>query len=203
MTTDHVRVLTPAPPTGPNARKRLARIVVPEEADLVLLGDSNSAAWPNELLRRALPELAVFNFGLPGDRIQNTLWRLDEVETAHLRPRHVVLILGTNNLADGDGAEAIAAGLAAVIARIEALWGAPEIVLPAIAKRGAGPLARSEERIRLNALLLAMERPRLRPVRSDLILDELGPAAFEPDGIHISMLGYARLTEALVEILER
>lgn len=202
MTTDRARVLTPAPPTGPNARKRLARIVVPEAADLVLLGDSNSAAWPTDLLRRALPDLSVFNFGLPGDRIQNTLWRLDEVDTSHLRPGHVVLVLGTNNLADGDGADAIAAGLEAVIARVGALWGAPEVILPAIAKRGAGPLARSDERIRLNTMLFAMERARLRPVRSDLILDELGSAAFEPDGIHISVLGYERLTEALVEILQ-
>ena len=191
------RVLAPVPPEGANAAKRLSRIAVPLAADLVLLGDSNAAAWPPDLLAAGLPGLAVFNFGLPGDRIQNVLWRLDSVPTGHLRPRDVVIVLGTNNLADGDIPAEIAAGIDAVIAKLRALWGDPAIILPAIARRGAGPLARSAEREALNAMLLAKAGTGIRTARSDLILDAMGPAAFEPDGIHISRAGYAALTEAL------
>lgn len=144
----------------------------------------------------------MFNFGLPGDRVQNTLWRLDEIPTSHLRPRHVALILGTNNLADGDAPGAIAAGLATVMEKVARLWGEPLVILPAIARRRAGPLARDAQREELNRLLFAMEGPRIRHVRSDLVLDALGADAFEPDGIHISRLGYARLTDALVSYLD-
>lgn len=194
-------ILSPVPPTKESALKRLARIVVPEAADLVLLGDSNAAAWPQDLLENALPGWPVFNFGLPGDRIQNTLWRLDTVDTAHLRPPHVVVILGTNNLADGDAPADIAAGFVAVLDRIGALWGGPETIVPAIARRGSGPLARSRERIVLNDILVGLRRPNLRVVRSDLLLDEIGPAAFEPDGIHLSRFGYQRLTTALAGLI--
>lgn len=196
------RVLAPAPPAGANASKRLARIVVPVAADLVILGDSNAAAWPDDLLAAELPGRAVFNFGLPGDRIQNVLWRLETIGTSHLRPRHVVIVLGTNNLADGDGPDEIAAGIDAVIEKVRALWGRPRIVLPAIARRGAGPLARSAEREHLNALLLAREDTAVLALRSDLLLDAMGAAAFQPDGIHISRAGYTRLTRALAEMMD-
>ena len=195
------RVLAPVPPASGNAAKRLARIEVPQAADLVILGDSNAAAWPPDLLAEALTGIAVFNFGLPGDRIQNALWRLDAVPTGHLRPRDVVIVLGTNNLADGDAPEEIAAGIDAVIAKARLVWGDPAIILPAIARRGAGPLARSVEREALNALLLAKAGAAIRTARSDLLLDAMGPAAFEADGIHISRAGYATLTEALAGIV--
>jgi lysophospholipase L1-like esterase len=195
------RVLAPAPPAGANAAKRLARIVVPPAADLVILGDSNAAAWPPDLLAEELPGIAVFNFGLPGDRVQNALWRLDAVPTGHLRPRHVLIVLGTNNLADGDAPGEIAAGIDAVIEKVRTLWGEPTIILPAIARRGAGPLARSVEREALNALLLAKAGGGIRSARSDLILDAMGPAAFEPDGIHISRAGYATLTKTLAAMV--
>lgn len=200
--TGGLRLPPPAPPDE-KARKRLARIVVPAAADLVLLGDSNAAGWPGDLLEAALPGLRIFNFGLPGDRIQNTLWRLDEIETSHLRPRHVVVILGTNNLADGHSAEAVADGLMRVVDRIGNLWAEPEIILPTIARRGAGPLARSQERVGLNAILLATARPRLRVARTDQFLEAMGPIAFEEDGIHISRAGYGRLTHVLAELLGR
>jgi lysophospholipase L1-like esterase len=195
------RVLVPVPPDKDSALRRLARIVVPAAADLVLLGDSNAAAWPADLLDAALAGLRVFNFGLPGDRIQNTLWRLDAISTGHLRPRYVLLVLGTNNLADGDAPDDIAAGLAAVIEASAGLWGAPEIILPAIARRVAGPLARSSERVLLNDRILAIARPGVHPVRADLVLDAIGAAAFEPDGIHVSRLGYERLTSELAVLI--
>lgn len=192
----NARLPEPTPP-GEKGLRRLARIAIPREADLILLGDSNAAAWPGDLLESALSGWHVFNFGLPSDRIQNTLWRLGTIGTSHLRPRVVLVILGTNNLADGDAPEAIADGLVSLARRISDLWDRPRVILPAIARRRAGPLARAGERAALNALLLALAEPRVEVVRSDLVLDEAGPAAFEEDGIHISREGYARLTEAL------
>jgi hypothetical protein len=104
------RVLMPRPPSTPSALKRLNRLAanLPRAADLILVGDSLAAGWPTDLI--AQPWQHVFNFGLPGDRIQHTLWRLDVLPLAHLRPERVVILLGTNNLGDGDEPDTIAAG---------------------------------------------------------------------------------------------
>ena len=77
------RVVTPVPPTKPSALRRLDGLAaaVPGAADLVVLGDSLAAAWPSADLLAARPGCVPFNFGLPGDRIQHTLWRLDAVAT--------------------------------------------------------------------------------------------------------------------------
>lgn len=196
-------MIAPAPPAKAKALERLRHLKVPEAADFVVLGDSNAAGWPSDLLEAAAPGCRIFNFGLPGDRVQNTLWRLDALDTAHLRPRHVIVTLGTNNLTDGDAPALVAAGLLAVIGRIDALWAEPEIVLTTITRRPAGALARAGERAELNRLILGFDRPRLRPFHADPPLDPLGPAAFEPDGIHVSRAGYESLAAALAPLLTR
>src|SRR4051794_24764410 len=125
------RVLRPAAPEQRSTRKRLKALAaaVPERADVILMGDSLAAGWPAWMWNERLPGRAVFNFGVPGERIQNTLWRLEAIATGHLAPRWAVLLLGTNNLGDGDPPGAIAAGLAAVAARAGELWHEPGILL--------------------------------------------------------------------------
>ena len=98
------RVLSPVPPSKPTASKRLSMLsaTLPRAADMVVLGDSLAASWPADLLSAAAPGRRIWNFGLPGDRLQNTLWRLAAIDTSHLRPALCLLLLGTNNLGDGD-----------------------------------------------------------------------------------------------------
>jgi lysophospholipase L1-like esterase len=196
------RVLVPTPPSAPSALKRLNRLAanLPRAADVILVGDSLAAGWPTDLI--AEPGQQVFNFGLPGDRIQHTLWRLDFVPLAHLRPERVVILLGTNNLGDGDAPDAIAAGLQTVIDRVRDLWGQPDCVLVTIPRRGPRGGFREADRLLTNALLArgAGTSGRTHLLNADLAL-RIGaaglPQVTEPDLLHLSREGYRRLGAAL------
>jgi len=202
------RVSVPVPPAKPSSMKRLAEMQarIPEAADLILLGDSLAAAWPDALLPAAFPNRRVWNFGLPGDRIQNTLWRLNTGATAHLRPREVVLLLGTNNLGDGDPPGAIAAGVLAVMRRARDLWGMQHGILVTIPRRGELPGFREADRLAVNMDLARQ----LATSRDMACLDADRALAFargdlpslDPDLLHISRAGYDRLSRAVRTALD-
>jgi lysophospholipase L1-like esterase len=198
------RVLNPVPPVKPSSVKRLAEIEarLPDAADLILFGDSLAAGWPRELHGQAFPGRRVWNFGLPGDRIQNALWRLGKVATAHLRPREVVLLLGTNNLGDGDPPEAIAA----VLRQALALWGDPRPVVLTVPRRGEPPGFRDADRAVLNETL----RGELRAFQCATLVDADAALALasvreepslQPDLLHLSEAGYRRLGIATAALL--
>ena len=197
------RVLTPVPPAKPSSVKRLGEIQrrIPDAADIILLGDSLAAAWPDALVAEAFPDRRVWNFGLPGDRIQNTLWRLETVATEHLRPREVVLLLGTNNLGDGDAAGEIAQGLTTLRGRIAELWGGPRVILITIPRRGEAPGFREETRLAIRDQLagdVAAMADTIVVDADDILAAGRGEASsLLPDLLHISEAGYARLSAAL------
>ena len=196
------RILTPVPSAKPSAAKRIAEIRanMPQAADLILLGDSLATGWPPDLFGVAFPGRRVLNLGLPGDRIQNTLWRLDMIEVGHLRPRELVLLLGTNNLGDGDPPHAIADGMAAVLRRARDLWGNPRPITVTVPRRGTREGFREEERLALNARL----SEKLNAFTCSVLVDAdsaLAEAAGEApsldhDLLHLSRAGYARLSAA-------
>jgi lysophospholipase L1-like esterase len=203
-------VVQPTPPTGASASKRLARLTaaLPAAADLVLVGDSLAAGWPAEMVATAAPGQRIFNFGMPGDRIQNTLWRLAALSIDHLRPKGVLILLGTNNLGDEDEPEAIAAGIHAVVANVRRLWGEPHCILVTIPRRGPAPGFREPDRLRVNALLAheATIPGALDLIDADAVFAgtaEHRTAATEPDLLHLSLAGYKRLTAALGPLLDR
>ncbi|TDR89965.1 SGNH/GDSL hydrolase family protein [Enterovirga rhinocerotis] len=202
MSDGAAHILCPTAPTRASALKRLAAARIPEAADIVLLGDSLAAAWPSDLVAAARPGRRILNLGLPGDRIQNTLWRIGRPDLAHLRPREVVIVLGTNNLSDGDSPAAIAAGLADLVRGLDALWERPALVLSTIPPRGSGPAACEAERQEANSLIARMETGRLRLLRSEPALAAAGDGAFAPDRLHLERGGYEALTAALAGLAD-
>jgi lysophospholipase L1-like esterase len=68
--------------------------------DLLFLGDSITDFWrdkgSNVWTRYYAPRHAA-NFGISGDRTQHVLWRLRNGELDGLKPKVVVLLIGTNN----------------------------------------------------------------------------------------------------------
>ena len=68
--------------------------------NILFLGDSITDGWRNKGLnvwnKYYAPRHAA-NFGIDGDRTQHILWRIDHGELDGIRPKVVVLMIGTNN----------------------------------------------------------------------------------------------------------
>jgi len=68
--------------------------------DILFLGDSITDGWRNKGLnvwnKYYAPRHAA-NFGIGGDRTQHVLWRMEKGELDGIKPKVVVLMIGTNN----------------------------------------------------------------------------------------------------------
>jgi lysophospholipase L1-like esterase len=96
-------------------------------ASVVLLGDSITQNYeksnpPDENFQptwqRFYGPRAALNLGFSGDRTEHVLWRLDHGEVDGIRPKAVVLLIGTNNTAAGQNAAETEAGIDAVVEKL-------------------------------------------------------------------------------------
>jgi lysophospholipase L1-like esterase len=96
-------------------------------AGLLLLGDSitqnyEKGAPPDENFQstwqRFYAPRAALNAGFSGDRTEHVLWRLDHGEVDGIRPRAVVLLIGTNNTAAGQSAADVELGIDAIVVKL-------------------------------------------------------------------------------------
>src|SRR5690242_8364585 len=108
------RALLPEPRTTPtNWLSRHEGFVEQAKAggiDLLFVGDSITDNWrsrgSNVWNKYYAPRHAA-NFGIGGDRTQHVLWRIDHGELDGLKPKVIVLMIGTNN-SNSDSADEIA-----------------------------------------------------------------------------------------------
>ncbi|MFZ4508543.1 MAG: GDSL-type esterase/lipase family protein [Fimbriimonas sp.] len=92
--------------------------------EVLFIGDSITEGWAGEagaaLWNEHFASLPAANFGIGGDRTQQLLWRIDNGNLDGISPSVVVLLIGVNNLwPQSHTAEEVAAGIQAVIARIQ------------------------------------------------------------------------------------
>ncbi|WP_421760266.1 SGNH/GDSL hydrolase family protein [Devosia sp.] len=120
-------VSLPAPPQAQSWKQYKAGLLHP--ANVALLGDSHAYYWPADIFAQAFPNTQSVNLGVPGDRAQNTLWRLDDDRLRQISPRSTVLFIGTNNLIDGTAPCAIAHGTALIVAKVHSLWPASRLII--------------------------------------------------------------------------
>ncbi|MCF7789496.1 MAG: GDSL family lipase [Prosthecobacter sp.] len=70
------------------------------EAQLVFLGDSITQGWEKngkEVWAKTWEPLKAANFGIGGDRTEYVIWRLQNGNFDGIKPKLVVLMIGTNN----------------------------------------------------------------------------------------------------------
>ena len=111
------------------------------EAQVVFLGDSITAGWNGQkaLFEKEFAQYKAANFGIGGDRTQHVLWRVENGEFEGIKPKVVVLMIGTNNSGVGENSvEQIAAGIHNTIVAIHKRTPDTKILLLAIFPRGAG-----------------------------------------------------------------
>jgi lysophospholipase L1-like esterase len=118
--------------------------------DLLFVGDSITDFWRNRgkaVWDKYYGQLHAADIGISGDRTQHLLWRLQQGEVDGLRPKAIVLMIGTNNTGlEGRGnlaprntpAEA-AEGVAAVVNELRRRLPEAKILLLAVFPRGHTP----------------------------------------------------------------
>ena len=111
------------------------------EAQVAFLGDSITAGWNGQkaLFEKEYAQYKAVNFGIGGDRVQHVLWRVENGEFEGIKPKVVVLMIGTNNSGTAENSpEQIAAGIKNIIAAIHRRSADTKVLLLAIFPRGAG-----------------------------------------------------------------
>jgi len=125
------------------------------EAQLVFLGDSITHNWEKggkEVWDKYWAPLNAANFGIGGDRTEHVLWRLEHGNFDGLKPKEIVVMIGTNNtghqgrpMKELDGAtyqctaQQTAEGVKAIVDKLEQKCPGAKILLLAIFPRGEKP----------------------------------------------------------------
>ncbi|MFZ9978332.1 MAG: GDSL-type esterase/lipase family protein [Opitutales bacterium] len=110
------------------------------EAQVVFLGDSITAGWGRQaaIFDKEFGQYKAANFGIGGDRTQHVLWRVENGEFEGIKPKAVVLMIGTNNSGVAENSpEQIAAGIKNIITAIHRRSPETKVLLLAIFPRGA------------------------------------------------------------------
>ena len=109
--------------------------------DLLFLGDSITDGWAKagaKIWAERYAPLKAANFGISGDRTENVLWRLKNGNLTGIKPKVVVLMIGTNNNMF-NSAPQIAEGITAIVQEIRAQSPASKILLLSVFPRGEKP----------------------------------------------------------------
>jgi lysophospholipase L1-like esterase len=167
---------------------------------VVFLGDSITQFW-GDALPAAFPGLKIANRGISGDTTRGVLIRLQD-DVLVLKPRAVVLLIGTNDLDEHATPEMIANNVTLILAAMKASNPQMPIILCQVFPSSA-QLNRSAEQIKkVNALYLAAVKndPQVIPLDTwALFADSNGdakPSEF-PDLLHPNRVGYAKWAAAL------
>jgi lysophospholipase L1-like esterase len=186
---------TPSPPPFIESwrlHEALIEQLPPGPVDVFLVGDSLAEYWPDELWA----PLSLFNFGVRADKTQQAIWRLEQLPPASIDCRHAVIIIGANNLGAGDTADGIVAGIAAVAAAVVRVAPRARIHVVATPPCGEDLAFRSDVRREANATLARLQGFETINVDAALACGLAGQrASYQSDNIHLTVAGYAVLTE--------
>lgn len=189
--------------------------------DVLFLGDSITDGWRREergggkkIWDREFAPLRAANFGIGGDRTQHVLWRLENGELdANLKPRAIVLMIGTNNTGferdnttpRNSPAETVA-GVAAIVKTLRTKLPAAKILLLAVFPRGEKP--DHPQRLQVNEInrgiapLADGKTVRFLDIGSKfLAADGTLPKEIMPDFLHPAEKGYEIWAAAIKEPL--
>jgi beta-glucosidase len=188
----------------------LSAIAAKGEAELIFLGDSiiastkESGSW-----KKIFGAYHYANFGIGGDRTQNVLWRLEHGEIGALKPKAVVLLIGTNNLGTtADDVTDTTRGITAVVERLRSAFPGTKVFVLGLFPRDEKPDAPLRAKIeKINAALAKLDDGKAIFVRDigKVFLDPDGtlPAAVSTDHLHLTEEGLRRWAEAIVPLVRQ
>ena len=191
--------------------------------ELLFLGDSITQGWGGagkDAWQQHYAKYNVANFGIGGDQTQHVLWRIENGELDGIKPKVIVLMIGTNNTAAHD-ADRIAEGVTKIVTTAQAKTGA-KILLLGVFPRGmtqqqaeattrpkaledAKLAVRQREKIaRINEIIAKLDdgkTVRYLDLKDTFMQDGTISKEIMPDYLHLSPKGYAMWAEAMDPLL--
>ena len=171
--------------------------------DLVFLGDSITAGWGGSgkaVWERHYGPRNAANFGIGGDKTENVLWRLKNGEIDGIRPKAVVLMIGTNNSRANSAGE-IAEGIEAIVKTLREALPKTKVLLLGVFPRGEKPGPAREKLAEVNARVGKLDDGQTVTYLdiSRAFLNEDGTISKEvmPDFLHLSRKGYTLWADAI------
>ena len=177
--------------------------------DVLFLGDSITYGWHRWAQKlfddRYGPRAA--NFGVDGDRIEHVLWRIENGELDGIKPKVVVLLIGTNNSNVDDGT-LIAAGVKNLIDQIHRRTPTSKFLVLSIFPRAKPDDKKQMPRIdQANPLIAKLDNG------STVRVLDLRPEFVGPDGklkadlfhdqLHPNAAGYQVWADTMQPVLDR
>lgn len=187
-------------------------LMLEKQSQLVLMGDSITYRWPEELLEKHLGQYKPAKLAVAGNWTQNVLWQVRHSELDKLKPRGVVLLIGTNNLSNGFTPDEVVQGMAAVVEAIHQKSPETRVLILGILPRGGSV----KEAVNRKIEEVNMKVGALTDGKRVFFLD-VTSALVEPDGsilkevmpdkLHVAMPGFerwmAKLEPAVKEMMEK
>jgi lysophospholipase L1-like esterase len=190
--------------TWDTRRGQFAKSAETDRGSLVVFGDSITQGW-GERLAKHFPGAKIANRGISGDTTRGMLYRFKE-DVLDLDPTGVVMLMGTNDLADGASAADIVGNIKLMLLMLKTKPGVP-VVLCTVFPSHPSKMRPPEKVKELNEALLAA-------VKGDSVVtvvdtwsmfadsDGNAPEAMFPDLLHLNDAGYERWAAALRPVLE-
>lgn len=184
-------------------RSAWAQRVDQDQHALVFLGDSITHYWGDDL-GGAFAGVKVANRGISGDTTRGVLLRLQDVLALH--PAGVVLLIGTNDLADGAEPETVAGNLRLILDALKRQDPKMPVVLSQVFPSSPTKNRPAEKIRKLNELYAAAVKGDAQVTLIEtwaLFADAAGDAKPEefPDLLHPNEAGYAKWAAALRPVL--
>lgn len=170
-----------------------------DQGGVVFFGDSITQGWKD--LDRAFPGMKTANRGISGDTTRGMLIRLQE-DALDLNPAAVVMLMGTNDLADEASAEMIAGNVKLILDRLKDHNPEMPIVLCQLFPSSPEKSRTAKDIQEINQQLAAVAKGDHRITVLDtwtLFANEEGNAKIEefPDLLHPNEIGYRKWAAAL------
>lgn len=210
--------ITPAPRDA-NWVKRHEGFVAEAEkggVDLLFLGDSITDGWRSKgktVWDKNYAPRHALNLGIGGDRTQHVLWRMENGELNNLKPKVVVLMIGTNNTGkEKEGkprntTPEIIEGVTAVVKGLRTKLPDTKILLLAVFPRGEKGTPIRDQLKEINASLAKLDDGKM------ITYLDIGPKFLETDGtlskdimpdlLHPNEKGYQIWADAMNPTLDR
>jgi len=173
-----------------SVHERFATEVKSNEPDVLFVGDSHIALLEqSDFYKEIFAPLHCLCFGIRGDTTGNVQWRLENGELECIKPKVIILLIGTNNR--GQTVEQILAGIKSVVDLLAKKQPQASIFALKIPPRGHKPNAKRELITAVNGGLQST----LSHIPNCHVLD-IDPGFVGPDGCisHRDMYDYLHFT---------